>query len=68
MSGFILTTKVTNMDVSQRYVKEVMEFGSQSWMFTILATLEMINLFSFIWGLMMAVRDFPIAVLEPLAP
>ncbi len=38
-SAFVIKTKVADDDVSQRYEQEVMEFGTSSPMFTILATL-----------------------------
>ncbi|KAK9146372.1 hypothetical protein Sjap_006275 [Stephania japonica] len=48
-SAFDITVKVTELDVSQRYEQEIMEFGSPSPMFTILATLAMLHIFSLIW-------------------
>ncbi|KAK4275302.1 hypothetical protein QN277_018409 [Acacia crassicarpa] len=53
-SGFIVTSKVAEEEVSQRYKEEVMEFGASSPMFTLLATLAMLNLFCFLGALMEA--------------
>ncbi|KAM6552579.1 hypothetical protein CsatB_013341 [Cannabis sativa] len=47
-SAFVITAKVTDEDVSERFEKEIMEFGTTSPMFTILAVLATINLFCFI--------------------
>uniref|UniRef100_A0A2C9VFY1 Cellulose synthase-like protein E1 n=1 Tax=Manihot esculenta TaxID=3983 RepID=A0A2C9VFY1_MANES len=44
---FLITPKVADEDASQRYEKEIMDFGATSPMFTILATLAMLNLFCF---------------------
>ncbi|XP_022716727.1 cellulose synthase-like protein E6 [Durio zibethinus] len=57
-STFTLTAKVVDEDVSKRYQQEIMDFGSTSIMFTVIATLAMLNLVSlvgvvkmFFWGL-----------------
>ncbi|XP_019052682.1 PREDICTED: cellulose synthase-like protein E6 [Nelumbo nucifera] len=47
-SAFLITAKVTDTDVSQRYEKEIMEFGIPSPLFLILATLALLNLFSLV--------------------
>ncbi|CAA2986860.1 cellulose synthase E1 [Olea europaea subsp. europaea] len=44
-SGFVISTKVADQDVTQRYEQEKMEFGVTSPMFIILSSVAMINLF-----------------------
>ncbi|WVY90620.1 hypothetical protein V8G54_036134 [Vigna mungo] len=43
--SFLLTPKVTEDDAAQRYEKEIMEFGTSSPYFTVLATIALLNLF-----------------------
>ena len=65
--SFVISEKVSDEDVSRRYEQEVMEFGSPSPMFTILATLAMLNLFGFVWGVKRVVMDAHLRALELLA-
>ncbi|KAK2984241.1 hypothetical protein RJ640_010200 [Escallonia rubra] len=66
-SGFVVTAKVADEDVLQRFMRDEMEFGAPSPMFTLLATLAVLNLFTFTWTLAKVVMDWEIMVLEPLA-
>ncbi|RWR73226.1 cellulose synthase-like protein E6 [Cinnamomum micranthum f. kanehirae] len=43
-SAFTITVKVPDDELSKRYEQEIMEFGTTSPLFTILATLAMVNL------------------------
>ncbi|KAL3537194.1 hypothetical protein ACH5RR_000560 [Cinchona calisaya] len=54
-TSFIITAKVVDDDVMKRYENEILEFGSSSIMFTIIATIAMLNIFSFLWGIMRVV-------------
>ncbi|KAL0301058.1 UNVERIFIED_CONTAM: Cellulose synthase-like protein E1 [Sesamum radiatum] len=44
-SGFVISAKVSDKDVAQRYEQEKMEFGAVSPMFTVLSSVAMLNLF-----------------------
>lgn len=66
-STFFITTKVADNDVSQRYDQEVMEFGTSSPMFTILATLALLNAFCFFGGLKRVIADLETMVWEQFA-
>ncbi|KAK8545523.1 hypothetical protein V6N12_026355 [Hibiscus sabdariffa] len=46
--AFVVTRKVADDDVNRRYEQEIMDFGSCSPMFTILATLALFNLFGLV--------------------
>ncbi|KMT12991.1 hypothetical protein BVRB_4g090680 [Beta vulgaris subsp. vulgaris] len=46
---FVITSKIANEDVMQRYEKEIMEFGVDSPMFIILETIALINLFTLVF-------------------
>ncbi len=63
-SAFVITTKVADDDVSQRYKQEVMEFGTSSPMFTILATLALLNVFCFVGGMKRVITDGGLLVWE----
>ncbi|XP_020963492.1 cellulose synthase-like protein E1 [Arachis ipaensis] len=48
---FVISAKVAEENVSQRYKKEIMEFGNSSPMLTLLATLALFNLFCLVGAL-----------------
>ncbi|KAE8684051.1 Cellulose synthase-like protein E1 [Hibiscus syriacus] len=64
-STFVITEKVADEEISQRYEQEVMEFGTPSVMFTVLTTLAQLNLFSCTLGIRKVVTDdVPIKILD----
>ncbi|XP_057957534.1 cellulose synthase-like protein E6 isoform X2 [Malania oleifera] len=65
--AFSVTPKSVDDHVSQRYEQEVMEFGTSSPMFIILATLALINLFAFAGGVKMVIMNEQTNGLEALA-
>ncbi|KAL5974360.1 hypothetical protein ACLOJK_031024 [Asimina triloba] len=72
-TAFVITAKVAaddDDDFSKRHKQELMEFGSDSPMFTILATLAMLNLISLLYGLIrliIAADGGGIGMVGPLA-
>ncbi|GFZ12615.1 cellulose synthase like E1 [Actinidia rufa] len=64
---FIVTNKVSDPDVSQRYELEMMEFGTTFPMFTILATLAMLNLISLVWVVKKILTQVGIRFCEAMA-
>ncbi|KAL2484920.1 Cellulose synthase-like protein E1 [Abeliophyllum distichum] len=59
-SGFIISAKVADQDVAQRYEQEKMEFGVTSPMFIVLSSVAMLNLFC-LYGMlnkMMVIGEF----------
>ncbi|XP_050215649.1 cellulose synthase-like protein E6 isoform X2 [Mercurialis annua] len=52
---FLVTPKTNTEDVSKRYEQEIIEFGSSSVVFTIVATLAMLNIFSLIGGIIIKI-------------
>ncbi|KAG6770954.1 hypothetical protein POTOM_022297 [Populus tomentosa] len=62
--AFVVTDKVASEDASKRYEQEIMEFGVPSPTFNILATLALLNIFSFIGGIKMVISDVENKVLD----
>ncbi|KGN44128.1 cellulose synthase-like protein E1 [Cucumis sativus] len=55
-SAFVITAKVIDEEVSQRYENEIMEFGVSSPLFTIITTISLVNFLCFI-GMMKKVVE-----------
>lgn len=55
--AFAITDKVVTEDVARRYEEEVIEYGSSTIMFTLMATLAMLNLFGLTGGIKKTVLD-----------
>ncbi|KAH7842190.1 hypothetical protein Vadar_002499 [Vaccinium darrowii] len=66
-TSFIVTNKLSDQDAFQRYEKEMMEFRTSFPMFTVLATLAMINLISLVWVAKRVVTDVGAGVFETMA-
>ncbi|XP_062088074.1 cellulose synthase-like protein E6 isoform X2 [Humulus lupulus] len=66
-AAFTITEKVVDDDVSERYERELMEFGTTSPMFTTLTTLALLNASGFIWGLKRLLFTEQSLVLNPFA-
>lgn len=62
-SGFVITTKVAEEDVSYRYEQEMMEFGAASPMFKVLGTTALFCLFSLASVVVRSIRDPQRAIL-----
>ncbi|KAJ8629841.1 hypothetical protein MRB53_023164 [Persea americana] len=65
-SAFTITEKVADDELSKRYEKEIMEFGTTSLMFTTLATLAMINLLCLCGAMKRVVMDDGVGAVGPL--
>ncbi|CAN6559037.1 unnamed protein product [Malus baccata var. baccata] len=65
-TDFALTDKVMTEDVTKRYEQEVMEFGSPSIMYTVLATSALLNLMSLVWGTKRVAMDIDSKASEQL--
>lgn len=66
-SAFVITAKVADENISERFEQEAMEFGASSPMFTILATIAFLNLFSFLGGLKREMLDGHCKTLDQFA-
>ncbi|KAL7143067.1 hypothetical protein ABFS83_08G166100 [Erythranthe nasuta] len=49
-TSFVLTGKVSDEDLRTRYEDEIIEFGSSSVMYVIIATIAIVNLLSLVYG------------------
>lgn len=65
-SAFVVTGKVVDQDELQKYEQEIMDFGTSSPMFTILATLSLLNLFILVGVVKRVLTSLDIRAFEPL--
>lgn len=65
-SAFVITAKLSDEDVLKRFTSEVMEFGASTPMFTMLATVALINLFCLVGTVVknIAMSEEPIMPLQ----
>ncbi|KAF3454947.1 hypothetical protein FNV43_RR05395 [Rhamnella rubrinervis] len=66
-SAFVVTSKVVDEDVSERYKQELMEFGTISPMFTILATIALLNAFTLVGAMKRLILEEQSWALDPFA-
>ncbi|KAF3451896.1 hypothetical protein FNV43_RR07992 [Rhamnella rubrinervis] len=66
-SAFVITSKVVDEDVSERYKQELMEFGAISPMFTILATIALLNAFILVGAMKRLILEEQSWALDPFA-
>ncbi|KAF3451895.1 hypothetical protein FNV43_RR07991 [Rhamnella rubrinervis] len=64
---FVITSKVADEDVSERYKQELMEFGATSPMSTILATFALLNAFVLVVALKRLILETQSSALDPFA-
>ncbi|KAL8046273.1 hypothetical protein ABFX02_08G166800 [Erythranthe guttata] len=57
-TSFVLTGKVADEDLRTRYEDEIIEFGSSSVMYVIIATIAIVNLLSLVYGVFKNVAFF----------
>ena len=65
-SSFAVASKVADEEESKKFEEEVMEFGAPSPMFTILATLALLSLFTVVEGIMKVIMDMQAQVIDSL--
>ncbi|KAF3449304.1 hypothetical protein FNV43_RR10032 [Rhamnella rubrinervis] len=65
--SFIVTSKVADEDASERYKQELMEFGATSPMFTILATIALLNAFVLVWAVKRFILEEQSLVIDSFA-